>query len=199
IVTTLQQQGHRVAMIGDGVNDVLPIKRADLGIAMGDGSRATKMVSGLVLETNDFGLLPETLEEGRTIVRNLRRAGKLFLLQNAYTFVLIVGACGILGLPSPYEPQQVTLLNLLTIGIPAFVITLSKERSTSATRPGFLREIGSFVIRSGLIIGLAGLLLFAAARSHYPGDAQMQRTLLQSALVLLGVPALLRALSAPHP
>src|SRR5204863_1595047 len=87
IIEALQRQGRHVAMIGDGVNDVLPIKRADLGIAMGDGSRATKTVAGLVLENNDFGLLPETLEEGRTIVRNLRRAGKLFLLKNVYTLL----------------------------------------------------------------------------------------------------------------
>ena len=72
-------------MIGDGVNDVLPIKRADLGIAMGEGSQAAKTVSSLVLENNDFAMLPETIEEGRTIVRNLRRAAKLFLVKNVYS------------------------------------------------------------------------------------------------------------------
>src|SRR5581483_8040078 len=148
IVEALQKMGHHVAMIGDGVNDVLPIKKADLGIAMGAGSSAARTVAGLVLQTNDFGLLPETLEEGRTIVRNLRRSSKLFLLKNVYTFILIVGFI-VLGGEFPYLPQQVTLLNFLTIGIPALVITLSKERSTAATRSPFLREVGSFVLRSG--------------------------------------------------
>jgi cation-transporting ATPase E len=194
IVEALQRQGAHVAMIGDGVNDVLPIKRADLGIAMGEGSRAARTVAGLVLENNDFGLLPQTLEEGRTILRNLRRSSKLFLLKNVYTFVLIVGFM-LLGGTFPYLPQQVTLLNLLTIGIPAFVITLSKERSTAATKTPFLREVGSFVFRSGLVIGVAGLILMAWARSVAPGEVKLQRTLLLSALVLLGITGLLRALT----
>src|SRR5262249_27316101 len=164
IVEGLQKQGNHVAMIGDGVNDVLPIKKADLGIAMGEGSRAAKTVAGLVLQTNDFGLLPETLEEGRTILRNLRRASKLFLLKNVYTLVLILGFL-ILGGEFPYLPQQVTLLNFLTIGIPALVITLSRERSTAATRSAFLREVGSFVLRSGLVIGLAGLVILQWSRA----------------------------------
>jgi cation-transporting ATPase E len=194
IVETLQRQGADVAMIGDGVNDVLPIKRADLGIAMGAGSRAAKTVAGLVLQNNDFGLLPETLEEGRTILRNLRRSSKLFLLKNVYTFVLIVGFM-LLGGAFPYLPQQVTLLNLLTIGIPAFVITLSKERSTAATRKPFLREVGSFVFRSGAVIGVAGVVLLAWARQYEPHNVMLHRTLLLSALVLLGVTGLLRALT----
>src|SRR5205823_11869510 len=71
IVEELQRQGNHVAMIGDGVNDVLPIKKADLGIAMGEGSRAAKTVAGLVLENNSFDLLPATLDEGRAILNNL--------------------------------------------------------------------------------------------------------------------------------
>jgi len=133
IVQTLQAQGRHVAMIGDGVNDVLPIKTADLGIAMGEGSQASKTVAGVVLENNDFALLPELLEEGRTIVRNLRRSAKLFLTKNVYSFILILAySLGAFGLPFPYLPQQVTLLNWLVIGIPAFVIALSRERSSGA-------------------------------------------------------------------
>src|SRR5262249_49164083 len=100
IVEVLQRQGRFVAMIGDGVNDVLPIKKSHLGIAMGEGSQASKTVSGLVLENNQFGLLPETLEEGRTIIRNLRRSGKLFLTKNVYSLLLLVpGALHLFGLP----------------------------------------------------------------------------------------------------
>ncbi len=194
IVEALQRRGDNVAMIGDGVNDVLPIKRADLGIAMGEGSRAAKTVAGLVLETNNFDLLPETLEEGRTILRNIRRSSKLFLLKNVYTLILILGFM-LLGGEFPYLPQQVTLLNLLTIGIPAFVITLSRERSAAATKRPFLREVGSFVLRSGIVIGVAGLLLLQGVRFVYPGEVELHRTLLLSALVLLGVTALLRALT----
>jgi cation-transporting ATPase E len=197
IVRTLQEAGHRVAMIGDGVNDVLPIKRADLGIAMGEGSQASKTVAGLVLESNNFALLPETLEEGRTIVRNLRRSSKLFLVKNVYSFLLIL-ACftGVFGLGFPYLPQQVTLLNWLVIGVPAFVIAVSRERSTAATRPRFLREVGWFALRTGIIFALCGVVLLALSRWFWPDiDEHWQRTLLLSMLVLLGLSALFRALS----
>src|SRR5204862_202624 len=83
------------------------IKAADLGIAMGQGSSATRRVAGLVLETNDFGLLPQTLQEGRTIVRSLRRSAKLFLVKNVYSLILILAyAVGFCGMPFPYVPQQ---------------------------------------------------------------------------------------------
>jgi cation-transporting ATPase E len=208
IVRTLQERGRHVAMIGDGVNDLLPIKKADLGIAMGDGAQATKTVAGLVLEHNDFALLPETLEEGRTIVRNLRRAAKLFLTKNVYSFVLILAySLGLFGLPFPYLPQQVTLLNWLVIGIPAFVIALSRERSTAATRPRFLREVGWFAIRTGVIFALAGLAILVLAARYWPTDVDVapggeettQRTMLLSVLILLGITALLRALRDGEP
>jgi cation-transporting ATPase E len=196
IVETLQDSGRFVAMIGDGVNDVLPIKRAHLGIAMGEGSQASKTVSGLVLENNNFALLPETLEEGRTIIRNLRRSAKLFLTKNVYSLILILpGAVGLFGLPFPYVPQQVTLLNWLVIGVPAFVIALMRERSTAPTRPDFLREVGWFAIRTGVIFGVAGLVLLLLSIHVWEEPPITQRTLLLSLLVLLGVTALLRALT----
>jgi len=194
IITTLKKQGRHVAMIGDGVNDVLPIKNAHLGIAMGDGAAASKTVSGIVLETNNFGLLPQTLEEGRTILRNLRRAGKLFLVKNVFAVVLIVGALGVFRLPFPYLPRQVTLLNFLTIGVPAFLIMLSRQRST-ASASHFLREVGSFALRTGIVIGMAGLLLLWLSNRVWHDEEQTQRTLLLSLLVLLGLTTLLRALT----
>jgi cation-transporting ATPase E len=183
IVVTLKEQGRHVAMIGDGVNDVLPIKNAHLGIAMGEGSQASKTVAGLVLETNDFGLLPATLEEGRTILRNLRRAAKLFLLKNVYVLILIVGALGLFRLPFPFVPQQVTLLNLLTIGLPALLLTLGKGPAGPA-RPGFLREVGWFALRTGVVMGAAGLVLMLLS-----APPRERRTVSATAAVgLLGSP-----------
>jgi cation-transporting ATPase E len=161
IVETLQKQGGHVAMIGDGVNDVLPIKKADLGIAMGEGSAAAKTVSGLVLENNNFELLPATLEEGRTIVRNLRRAAKLFLTKNVYALILITGS--LFGSAFPFVPQQVTLLNFLTIGVPALLITLGKVRATKPTSSSFFRDVARFVLPTGAVIGVTGLVLLAIA------------------------------------
>jgi len=197
IVQILQKAGRRVAMIGDGVNDVLPIKRADLGIAMGEGSQAAKTVAGLVLVSNNFELLPETLEEGRTIIRNLRRSSKLFLVKNVYSFILILAcATGVFGLRFPYLPQQVTLLNWLVIGIPAFVIAVTRERSTSPTRPRFLREVGWFAVRTGIVSAVAGLAVLALSLFLWPDvSEETQRTLLLSTLILLGLTALFRALT----
>jgi cation-transporting ATPase E len=195
IVRMLRAAGHHVAMIGDGVNDVLPIKNAHLGIAMGEGSAASKTVAALVLETNDFALLPATLDEGRTIIRNLRRAGKLFLVKNVYTVVLIVGALGFLGLPFPYKPQQVTLLNALTIGIPALLIMLGRDPSPHASRTGFFAELISFAARTGVVIGSVGLALLWASAHLWHDDEVTQRTMLLSALIPLGAFALLRALT----
>jgi cation-transporting ATPase E len=194
IVETLQKQGRHVAMIGDGVNDILSIKRADLGIAMGAGSQASKTVAGLVLQTNNFDLLPETLEEGRTIVRNLRRAGKLFLVKNVYSFILILAwGFKLLGF-FPYEPQQVTLLNWLVIGFPALLIAFSRERTRGPSRQDYLREVGWFAIRSGVIIGAGAVVMVRLATWLWPDNETVQQTLLLSVLILLGITVLLRAL-----
>jgi cation-transporting ATPase E len=192
VIVALKEAGHRVAMIGDGVNDVLPIKNADLGIAMGEGSRAARTVAGLVLETNRFDLLPAALDEGRTILRNLRRAGKLFLVKNVYTLMLIVATVGIFDMPFPFLPQQVTLLNLLTIGIPVLWITLSTE-SAAGPRTDFLHEVGWFALRTGIVIGAACLALQWHSARVLDESAEVQRTLVLSGLVLLGVTSLLRA------
>ncbi len=195
IVENLQKLGHRVAMIGDGVNDVLPIKKADLGIAMGEGTQAAKTVSSLVLENNNFALLPETIEEGRTIVRNLRRAGKLFLLKNVYSLILaLVYAIGIFHLPFPFVPQQVTLLDWLVIGVPAFLIALTRERSQSASRVPFLRDVGFFALRNGAVIGTAGVIVLALSKHVWASDLITQRTILLSVLILLGISAIFRVL-----
>ena len=191
IVNTLQAQGSRVAMTGDGINDILPIKRANLGIAMGEGSAATKTVAGLVLENNNFELLPATLDEGRTIVRNVRRAAKLFLLKNVYTLVLIVGALGVFGLPFPYLPQQVTLLNMLTIGVPAFLLMLTKHPPGAPIRRGFLGEVAWFAGVAGAVMGAAGLVVMLVGTRWY-GDEQTLRTLLLSTLIVLGLGNVLR-------
>ena len=191
IVATLQAAGHQVAMIGDGINDILSIKRANLGIAMGSGASATKTVAGLVLENNNFGLLPAALDEGRTILHNLRRVSKVFLLKNVYSFFLIVFGLGVLGLDFPYLPQQVTLLNSLTIGVPAFLIMLSKPSASRPTRKHFLREVGLFVFLSGVIVGTAGLAVWLIFAKWVGADPQTQRTALLSALILLGLGNLL--------
>jgi magnesium-transporting ATPase (P-type) len=186
IVKELQSRGYSVAMVGDGVNDVLPIKRADLGVAMGAGSSAARTVAGLVLETNDFTLLPQALAEVRAIVHNLRRAAKLFLLKNVFTLLLIIAGLGPLGLGFPYLPQQVTLLNVLTIGVPAFLIVLGRSPAGGPVRRGFLREVGLFALLAGSLTAAAGLAIWITSAAR--GDSEeLQRTLLLTTLILTGL------------
>lgn len=195
IVEALQQSGQNVAMIGDGVNDVLPIKKADLGIAMGEGSPAAKTVSSLVLETNNFAILPEAIEEGRTIVRNLRRAGKLFLTKNVYSLVFILAySIGLFELPFPYLPQQVSLLNWMVIGIPALLIALTQERSGQPDRTPFLADVGGFALVTGLTSAVTGVTLLYLCKHHWMYDEATQRTFLLTMLIALGMTALWRSI-----
>ena len=186
IIATLKEQGRRVAMIGDGVNDVLPIKHAHLGIAMGEGSQASKRVSSIVLETNHFALLPEILDEGRIIVRNVRLAAKLFLTKNLFAMLLIVGTLGHSGLAFPFLPRHVTLLNTLTIGIPALLIMVNRKRVQAPTRRTFLEEVGAFVLLRGVSVGLVGMGVLMMSAHWLGDDHATQRTLLLGTLILSG-------------
>jgi cation-transporting ATPase E len=199
IVETLKAHGHRVAMIGDGVNDVLAIKSANLGIAMGSGSSASKAVSGLVLAGDRFEVLPETLDEGRAIVRNVRRGAKLFLVKNVYAFLLILACYAGLGLPFPLAPQQVTLLNWTVIGVPALAMAMSRQRALTAEKRPFLFETLGFAVRTGLVIGLAGIVLLLHGERVAPGELSVARTMLLSFLILMGLHTLFRALGDNEP
>ena len=182
-------------MIGDGINDILAIKRADLGIAMGEGASATRTVAGLVLENNRFDLLPATLAEGRNIIRNLRRVGKIFLLKNVYTLLLIVATLGVFQLEFPYLPQQVTLLNKLTITIPMLVITLSRTSAATTGHASFLRDIGRFALSTGAVVGLAGLAVLLLSTWVFGDPVRTARTMLLTTLILLSLGNLHRVLT----
>jgi cation-transporting ATPase E len=134
------------------------------------------------------------LDEGRVIVRKLRRLCKVFLVKNVYSLVLLTaGSLGLFGLPFPYLPQQVTLLDGLVLGLPAVAIALSHGRA-GAPRPGFLREVGGFALRTGVAIAVAGLATLLLAVHAWHEAPEAQRTLLLSVLVVLGAVTLLRAL-----
>jgi cation-transporting ATPase E len=116
LVRALQAKGHVVAMTGDGVNDVLALKDADIGIAMGNAAQATKAVAQLVLLDSKFSHLPDVLAEGRRLIGNVERVASLFLAKNVMSAVAIVVAAGA-GLAFPFLPRQLTLVSTFTIGI----------------------------------------------------------------------------------
>ncbi|MFF4697282.1 HAD-IC family P-type ATPase [Streptomyces chattanoogensis] len=170
MVAALQSGGHNVAMTGDGVNDVLALKDADIGVAMGTGSEATRAVAQIVLLNNSFASLPSVVAEGRRVIGNITRVATLFLTKTVYSVLLaiLVAACQI---PYPYLPRHLTLLSTLTIGVPAFFLALAPNKERA--RPHFVRRVMRYAIPSGLITGTAAFATYLLARSYYTGPGAL--------------------------
>ncbi|NCD20596.1 MAG: HAD family hydrolase, partial [Actinobacteria bacterium] len=154
MLRALQDEGHTVAMTGDGVNDVIALKQADLGIAMGSGVPAARAVAQVVLLDDAFASVPHLLREGRRVVTNAERVANLFLTKSVWAAVVAV-AVAAADLPYPFLPRQVTLAGSLAIGIPAFFLAM--DRTGRPYRPGFVRRVLRFSIPAGLVVGAAVL------------------------------------------
>lgn len=128
-VVALKQQGHTVAMTGDGVNDVLALKEADCSIAMAAGSDAARSVAQLVLLDSNFASMPKVVAEGRRTINNIQRSSTLFIVKTIFSTILAILFL-FLTAPYPFQPIQLTLVNAFTIGIPSFILALepNKER-----------------------------------------------------------------------
>jgi cation-transporting ATPase E len=166
MVQSLQRRGHVVAMTGDGVNDALALKDADIGVAMGNGSAATRAVAQLVLLDGRFAHLPQAVAEGRRVIANIERAANLFLVKNIYALVLAVITVAAVS-AYPLEPIQLTLISTVTIGVPGFFLALGPNRRRYL--PGFLHRVLRFSIPAGLVTGVGAYVGYAAARWIDPG------------------------------
>ncbi|MFB2555982.1 HAD-IC family P-type ATPase [Herbiconiux liangxiaofengii] len=158
VVHQLQAEGHTVAMTGDGVNDAMAVKDADLGIAMGNATPATRAVSRIVLLEGRFDRLPTVLDYARRVIANVERVSNLFLTKTVYGIVLAL-VVAVLLWRFPFLPRQMTLVSTLAIGIPSFFLALAPNRRRY--RPGVLRRILSFSVPAGLIASAAVVASFA--------------------------------------
>ena len=162
LVQALRQHGHTVAMIGDGVNDVLSLKQANLGIAMQSGSAATRGVADIVLLEDSFASLPQIFREGQRIRQGMHTILKLFLTRVSYMVFLLVAIMIVDGFP--FLPKQNAILTLLTEGIPALVLAAwARPRTFSQQRA--LPSLLHFVIPAAATLGLVALGVYLVAYS----------------------------------
>ncbi|MHB9851941.1 cation-translocating P-type ATPase [Streptomyces krungchingensis] len=170
MVGALQSRGHTVAMTGDGVNDVLALKDADIGVSMGSGSEATRAVAQIVLLNNSFSTLPSVVGEGRRVIGNITRVATLFLVKTVYSVLLaVLVVCW--QVEYPFLPRHLTLLSTLTIGVPAFFLALAPNKERA--RPNFVRRVMRYSIPGGTVAAVATFVTYLLARHYYTGEGSL--------------------------
>ncbi len=184
MVHALQSRGHTVAMTGDGVNDTLALKDADIGVAMGSGSAAARSVARFVLLANDFSVFPSVVAEGRRVIANVERVANLFLTKTFYAMLLAL-ATGVGRLPFPFIPRHFTLISALTIGIPGFFLALAPNPRRA--RSGFLPRVLRFAIPAGVVAAATTFASFQMARSQDDVSSVQARTIAVITLFLVAM------------
>ncbi|KJY40198.1 HAD-IC family P-type ATPase [Streptomyces sp. NRRL S-495] len=184
LVGALQSRGHTVAMTGDGVNDVLALKDADIGVAMGSGSDATKAVAQIVLLNNSFAVMPSVVAEGRRVIGNIERVAGLFLVKTVYS-VLLALLVIFTHSPYPFLPRHSTVLSTLTIGVPAFFLALAPNNERART--GFVRRVLRLAIPGGIIAGTATFTAYALARANHATDLESDTSVATLTLFLVAI------------
>ncbi len=196
IVHALQSRGHAVAMTGDGVNDVLALKDADIGVAMGSGSPASRAVAQIVLLDNRFATLPYVVGEGRRVIGNIERVATLFLTKTVYSalLALLVGLECLFAkalhadpLLYPFQPIHATIAAWFTIGIPSFILSLAPNNERA--QPGFVRRVLSSALPCGLVVGVATFASYLLAYKGRHASWQQQDQASTAALITLLVTA----------
>jgi cation-transporting ATPase E len=176
-------------MTGDGVNDVLALKEADIGIAMGSGSPASRAAAQLVLLDGNFATLPIVVDEGRRVINNVERVANLFLTKTTYAMLIAV-AVGVASLPFPFLPRHLTLVGGLTIGIPGFFLALAPNHRRASS--GFVSRVLKLAIPAGALAATGTFLGYALARSRTDLSLDQARTTATVTLVGIGLFVLLR-------
>ena len=159
LIKALKSNCHRVAMTGDGVNDVLALKEADCSIAMQSGSDAARNVSQLVLLDSDFASLPLVVEEGRRVINNIQRSAALFLVKTVFSFLLAMLFL-VVPFAYPFRPIQMTLISALSIGVPSFLLALQTNRNR--VEGSFISSVLQKALPGGVSVALGITMLVVA-------------------------------------
>jgi cation-transporting ATPase E len=184
VVRALQRAGHVVAMTGDGVNDVLALKEADVGMAMGSGVPAARAVSQLVLLDDSFTAVPDVIAEGRRVIANMERVANLFVTKTVYAALLALSV-GVARLPFPFLPRHLTIVSTLTIGVPAFFLALAPNDRRA--RPHFVARVARFALPAGIVAAGATYLAYTQARDDSLTTVAQSRTLATIVLLAVGL------------
>lgn len=193
MMRALKRRGYVVAMVGDGVNDVLAIKEADFSIAMGSGTDASRAIAQLVLLDNNFSSLPDIIAEGRRIIANIERTANLFITKTAYVIIMSL-AVGIALVPFPFLPRHLTLIGTFTVGVPALFLSFAKNNKRA--QPGFVKRVFRFSLPSGTLVASLTLMTYALTRLLVPDSIEVARSSATLALFGCGM-ALLILLAKP--
>lgn len=192
LVKVLKRQGHKVAMTGDGVNDLLALREADCAIAIADGSDASKQISEVVLLDSDFTNLPQVVMEGRRVVHNVTRTAGVFFIKTIYS-VIVSMFCLIANVSFPFIPIQITLVDACIEAYPSFLTIL--ESDTRKIQGTFLQQVlrnaAPFaIVISGVIAGfsLAG-----------PFSIMENQTVMYFLLILISMTAVIRSCIPMNP
>jgi cation-transporting ATPase E/undecaprenyl-diphosphatase len=184
IVRVLRGRGHVVAMIGDGINDALALKEADIGIALGSGSSVARGVAQVVLLDARFSSLPSVLAEGRRVIANVERLAGLFVTKTVYAFLLAF-AVDVVDVIFPFLPRHLTLVGALTIGVPAFCLSLAP--SAARAKPGFTARVLRFAVPAGSLAFVATFAAYLMAGGPLGAPLGEARTAATVALLLVGL------------
>lgn len=192
LILALRDHGHKVAMTGDGVNDVLALKEADCSVAMAAGSEAARNVSQLVLVNNDFAAMPEVVAEGRRTINNIERSSSLYLVKTIYSIILSVFFV-FSALSYPFQPIQLTLISSLTVGLPSFVLALQPNKNI--VRGNFTFNILSRAAPAALCVA-ANIILIASLSGTFSVSQEEISTIAVYITILIGLMLIVR-LSIP--